>query len=90
MNCGNTNGQRAIVWVFKAQMVEHCRANAEAMGSNPVEGPKSFFFFELISQLLKYCDITAMITSSFNESVCRTGYRDKLVPFLNYGKSKQA
>ena len=44
VNCGNTNGQRAIVWVFIAQMVEHRRANAEAMGSNPVEGPKSFFF----------------------------------------------
>ena len=34
-------------------MVEHCRANAEATGSNPVEAPKSFFFFRLISQLLK-------------------------------------
>ena len=25
------------VWVFIAQLVEHCSANAEAMGSNPVE-----------------------------------------------------
>ena len=24
-------------WAFIAQFVEHCRANAEAMGSNPVE-----------------------------------------------------
>ena len=33
-----------IVWVFIAQMVEHCSANAKATGSNPVEAPKSFFF----------------------------------------------
>ena len=25
------------IWVSIAQLVEHCRANAEAMGSNPVE-----------------------------------------------------
>ena len=30
------------VWVFTAQLVEHCSANAEAMGSNPVEDPKTF------------------------------------------------
>ena len=33
------------IWVFIAQLVEHCSANAEAMGSNPVEALKSFFFF---------------------------------------------
>ena len=31
------------VWVFIAQLVEHCSANAEATGSNPVEGPKILF-----------------------------------------------
>ena len=31
------------VWVFIAQLVEHCSANAEAMGSNPVEALKFFF-----------------------------------------------
>ena len=31
------------IWVFIAQLVEHCSANAEAMGSNPVEAPKTFF-----------------------------------------------
>ena len=31
------------VWVFKAQLVEQCSANAEAMGSNAVEAPKTFF-----------------------------------------------
>ena len=33
------------VSVFISQLVEHCNANAEAMGSNPVEAPKTFFFF---------------------------------------------
>ena len=31
------------VWVFIAQLVEHCSTNPEAMGSNPVEAPKTFF-----------------------------------------------
>ena len=30
------------LWVFIAQLVEHCSANAEAMGSNPVEALKMF------------------------------------------------
>ena len=45
------------VWVFVAQMVEHCSVNAEATGSNPVEAPKSFFRANLA---------TAMVTSSFH------------------------
>ena len=39
------------VWVFIAQLVEHCSANAEAMGSNPVEAPKTFLGLTL--RLLK-------------------------------------
>ena len=39
------------IWVFIAQLVEHCSANAEAMGSNPVEALK--FFSGLNLQLLK-------------------------------------
>ena len=39
------------VWVFIAQLVEHCTANAEATGLNPVEAPKTFFWLNL--QLLK-------------------------------------
>ena len=31
------------VWVFIAQLGEHCSANAETTGSNPVEAPKIFF-----------------------------------------------
>ena len=31
------------VWVFIAQLVEPCSANAETMGLNPVEAPKIFF-----------------------------------------------
>ena len=36
------------VWVFIAQLGEHCSANAEATGSNRVEAPKIFFFFQAI------------------------------------------
>ena len=32
-----------IYGFFIAQLVEHCSANAEAMGSNPVEAQKFFF-----------------------------------------------
>ena len=39
------------VWVFIAQLVELCSANAEATGSNPVEAPKTFF--GLVWRLLK-------------------------------------
>ena len=39
------------VLVFKGQLVEHCSANAEATGSNPVEAPKKLFF-QATSQLL--------------------------------------
>ena len=31
------------VWVFIAQLVDHCSANAEATGSNPVEAPNNVF-----------------------------------------------
>ena len=37
------NCPTSSVWVFIAQLVEHCSANAEATGSNPVEAPKNFF-----------------------------------------------
>ena len=39
------------VWVFIAQPVEHCSANAEATGSKPVERPKKKI--RATSQLLK-------------------------------------
>ena len=32
------------IWVFIAQLGEHCSTNAEATGSNPVEAPKKPFF----------------------------------------------
>ena len=37
------NWPASSVWVFIAQLVEHCSANAEATGSYPVEAPKNFF-----------------------------------------------
>ena len=60
----------ATAWVFIAQLVEHCSANAEATGSNPVEVPKSFF--GLVSQLLKLrynCDNHIFIP------LVRTGFK---------------
>ena len=39
----STNWPASSVWVFIAQLGEHCSANAEATGSNPVEAPKIFF-----------------------------------------------
>ena len=51
MSCPNA-------WVFLAQMVEHCSATAEAMGSNPIEVPK---FFRVYLQLLKVALIIIII-----------------------------
>ena len=53
------------IWVFIAQMVEHCSANAEAMGSNPVEALK-FFFFGLKFAITLIAIITAMVKSLFH------------------------
>ena len=47
----STNWPVPNVLVFIAQLVEHCKANAEAMGSNPVEAPKTFLGLTL--RLLK-------------------------------------
>ena len=58
------NWPASSVWVFIAQLGEHCNANAEATGSNPVEAPE-IFFFGLFSQLLKL-RFTAMVTYSFH------------------------
>ena len=58
------NWPASSVWVFIALLGEHCSANAEATGSNPVEAPKNHFF-GLFSQLLKL-RFTAMVTYSFH------------------------
>ena len=47
----STNWPAPNVWVFIAQLVKHCSTNAEAMDSNPVEAPKTFFGLTL--RLLK-------------------------------------
>ena len=41
------------VWVFIAQLVEYCSANAEATGSKSVETSRKKTFFRATSQLLK-------------------------------------
>ena len=57
------NWPASNIWVFIAQLVEHCSANAEAMGSNPVEVLKFFSGLNLhlnlnlqifISELFKF------------------------------------
>ena len=53
------------VWVFIAQLVEHCSMNAEATGSNPVEAPKIFLFGLLCNRL--NCNSTVMVTYSFQK-----------------------
>ena len=50
------------VWVFVAQLVEHCSVNAEATGSNRIEAPKSFS--GLICNSLN-CNTTAVVIFSF-------------------------
>ena len=58
------NWPSSSVWVFIAQLVEHCSANAEATSSNPVQAPKKLFF-GLLRNCLN-CDSTAMVTHSFH------------------------
>ena len=62
------NWPASSVWVFIAQLVEHCSASAEVTGSNPVEAPKNFFF-GLLRNCLN-CDSTAMVAYSFQCLLC--------------------
>ena len=57
------NWPASSVWVFIAQLVVHCSANAGATGLNPVEAPKNLFF-GLFRNCLN-CDSTAMVTYLF-------------------------
>ena len=56
------NWPASSVWVFIAHLVEHCSANAEATGSNPVEARKNLFF-ELLRNCLN-CHSIAIVTYS--------------------------
>ena len=58
------NWPASSAWVFLAQLVEHCSANAEPTGSNPVEAPKKLFFGLLRN--CSNCDSTAMSNVHFN------------------------
>ena len=59
------------IWVSIAQLVEHCSANAEAMGSNLVEALILFFFWFQIWNFLNwdysYCDYHISISSVFSK-----------------------
>ena len=67
----NINWPAHNIWVFIAQLVEHCSANAEAMGSNPVEALQLFFSAEFA--IVKIAIITAMVVCSFH-SYFRSSY----------------
>ena len=60
------NWPASSVWVFIAQLLEHCSANAEATGSNPFEATKNFSCFGLFRNCLN-CYSTAMVTDSFHQ-----------------------
>ena len=59
----STNWPSPSVWVFIAQLVEHCSANSEAMGLNPVEVPK--FFSGLFAIGLLHLEV--MTNASFKQ-----------------------
>ena len=58
------------VWVFIAQLGEHCSANAEATGSNPVEAPKIFFSGYFRNCL--NCDSLRWSHTNFNKNIIST------------------
>ena len=58
-----TNWPDLHVWVFTAQLVEHCSVNTEAAGSNPDETSKNVFYFSIK---------TEMVTSSFQSPILNT------------------
>ena len=74
------NWPASSVWVFIAQLGEHCSANAEATGSNPVEAPKIFFFRAIfaIAKIAIHCDGHILISKSDN-----THYRGGQVKFCS-------
>ena len=53
------------IWVFIAQLGEHCSANAEATDSNPVEAPKNFF-----SGYFRNCLICNSLRWSHTHFIC--------------------
>ena len=62
------NWPASSVWVFIAQLGEHCSANAEATGSNPVEAPKIFFSGYFRNCL--NCDSLRWSHTHFTVSLC--------------------
>ena len=87
----SVNWPASSTWVFIAQLGEHCSANAEATGSNPVEAPKNLFF-GLFSQLLKL-RFTAMVTYSFHLILTLflvLNVIDFIIDFINFIDFKDA
>ena len=77
------------VWVFMAQMVERCSANAGAMGSNPVDVP---IFFRVYFQLLKLhlplrWSCLYFRSSHYLQAFSIVNYEILLARLENYGQS---
>ena len=71
------------VWVFIAQLVDHCSVNAEAKGLNPIEAPKSFFFSDKFCNCSNW-DTTVIITSSFHLYFCSSRFTIVYASFLSW------
>ena len=80
MNLINWSAPNIHVWVFIAQLVEHCSANAEAIYSNPVKALKMFYQAKICNYLnCKYnCDdhisISCELFSDVNTSFCSSKF----------------
>ena len=66
------NWPASSVWVFIAQLGEHCSANAEATGSNPIETPKNFFWGLFLNCL--NCDSLRWSHTHFTSSLCQENW----------------
>ena len=63
----STNWPTPNVWLFIAELEQHCGANADALGSNPIEASRTFFGFK--TEFMRgpgSCDTSHL--SDFNET----------------------
>ena len=78
------NWPASSTWVFIAQLGEHCSANAEATGSNPVEAPKKPFFSGYFRNCLN-CDSLRWSHTHFS---CQQSWPSDVETFVHtYNKS---
>ena len=75
------------IWVFIAQLVERCSANAEAIGLNPIEALSCFFFSGRNLQLLRphlnfICILAVQINFISRRNIINTKHKLKVVLFF--------